>query len=124
MAIDTLRREWEKMREERKEKFMRHVSDEVQERLADPTPIGLTEYSELRANTYERRLLAKKYDDQAFIAMLENSMKHSQFRELGEFEVVSTYDEAIVREYIPELIRRYKAKVYGEQPPQDHELSV
>lgn len=123
MAIDQLKEEFRKLREIKKARFMENVSEAVQARLADPKPIGIDEYNELRANTYERRLLAKKYDDSVFLKMMEYSFANSRFTELMEFEIVNTYDSAVIREYIPELMRRFKKLISEEQQPEVHPTS-
>lgn len=123
MAIDQLKEEFSKLREIKKARFMENVSEAVQARLADPKPIGIEEYQNLRANTYERRLLAKKYDDSVFLKMMEYSFANSRFHELGEFDIVHTYDHAVISEYLPELLRRFKKLISEEQQPEANPTS-
>ena len=95
---------------EREEAFMSHVSEEVQARFANPNPIDVSEYKELRANSYERHYLLPKYSNEVLLEIIQYSMVQAGMRPIGEFELSNHYGHAVTSELIPELLKRIKDK--------------
>lgn len=97
------------IREKNRAEFNKKVSHEVLKRCQDPAPVTVEEYRSFRGNSYDRKLMHKKLDDHAFLELTEYCFSQSTVKELGEFEVATTYDDAIARELFPSLLRRFKA---------------
>lgn len=92
-----------------KKEFMAHVRQEVVDLLKQPDPIDYETFRRFRGNSYERRLIHSKLSDEAYLQFLEDVMlPNSSFRELGKYQLAEHYDEALVGECIPELIKRVR----------------
>lgn len=87
--------------------YMSHVSDDTIKKLASNKEITLEEYKELRANSYERKLLIEKLDNEALEYSIDLSMKNTSVPNHASF-VPTTYEEALIHTYVPELLRRLK----------------
>lgn len=89
--------------------YMLHVKKEIVDRLNGLDFISLKEYKDIAANSYERKLLIEKLDDEAFEYALNQCLKNTSVPDHDSFVPV-TYDEALIHTYIPELLRRLKDK--------------
>ena len=96
---------------EKEKEFMRHVRPEVKARIETDKPICLAEYNNLRMNSYEQKLYQQLLDDNAFIEIMESYMKQYNHCKLGKFELPHHYQEAVDRQFLPELIKRFKALI-------------
>jgi len=97
-----------KLQEKRKTEFMKHVRSWVIERVEKGHPMTDSEYSLLRINSYEQRLLQELLDDDAFLKCMEYSLNQIGKHKLGKYEIAKSYNDAIWRFYVPELIKRFK----------------
>ena len=89
--------------------YMFYVKQEIVDRLNSLDTISLNEYKNIAANSYERKLLIEKLDDEAFEYSLNQCLKNTSVPDHAPFVPV-TYDEALIHTYIPELLRRLKDK--------------
>jgi hypothetical protein len=65
--------------------------------------VTLSEIKALRCNSWEWQALIPKLDDEAFQFMLEQALRNcSRIR-----APATTYDEAVIGAYAPELLRRW-----------------
>jgi len=89
--------------------FMNHVSDEVKLRYKNPDPITLQEYEKFRGNSYERKLLLPKMDNETLIHQARHCLNFANqhnFRQLGKYEIARHYDQALSGDLIHMLIDR------------------
>ena len=100
--------EFHKTEEEKKKLFLEYVSEHVRKRLVDPLPINEEEWSNFLCNSYEQKLLHKKLDNSAFLSMLKYYISQSRLEKLPNWELASSYDDAIIREHFPNLIKRFE----------------
>lgn len=92
--------------------YMSHVSDDVIKKLTSSKEITLEEYKDLRTNSYERKLLVEKLNNEALEYSIDLCMKNTSVPNYSSF-VPTTYEEALIHTYIPELLRRLKnARVF------------
>lgn len=99
----------EKKAFERQQEFMRHVRPKFKKRLKDRKLISVEEWQAIRANNYEWKLLHQKLDNRAFLFVLRHYLNNSsQPQGLPQFELAGSYDEAIEREFLPDLIVRFE----------------
>lgn len=87
--------------------YMSHVSDDTIKKLASNKEITLEEYKDLRANSYERKLLTQKLSNEALEYSIDLSMKNTNVPNHASF-VPTTHEEALIHTYVPELLRRLK----------------
>jgi hypothetical protein len=71
------------------------------------------EYANMRINSYEQKLLHPFLDDKAFITLVEYYLSNSgqDWSPMGEFELSKHYGDAMQRELIHQLIKRFKEKI-------------
>lgn len=93
--------------DETRDKFMVHVSDDVKAIVKRGT-LTFEEYEKMRTNSYERKLLVPLFSDVDFLKYLEHFLSIGDLRESSEFELSSTYKEAVCEQLIFQTIRRYK----------------
>lgn len=93
--------------------FMAHVRLEMKALSERPIKITWAEWQEIRANTWERRLLSRNLDDDALCKLVEHCVKNATrlFEPLGEFSLATTYDEILAQEFLPMLVERLRAKI-------------
>lgn len=102
-----------------RQQFMSHVRAEIQARvLPEQPPIGLDEYKVMRLNSYERAVVHRKLTFEALTWLLEECLKNCQYRECTELQIPRHYDEAVIGELVPMLLRRIKA---GESLPKQEQ---
>ena len=106
----------QKWREDRRAEFMENIRPEFDELRNRPEPITLAEYHEIRANSFERKHIFPRYDNETLLHVAKYCYGQSRFSELGEFELSDTYDRAIVGEILPELLRRFEAMIAKPEP--------
>ena len=87
--------------------YMSHVSNETMKRLTSNRDITLEEYKDLRANSYERKLLTEKLNNEALEYSINLCMKNTSVPNHASF-VPTTYEEVLIHTYVPELLRRLK----------------
>lgn len=63
-------------------------------------------------NSYERRLVHARLDDDAFIRFLEESVAPYIRRPLGKYDLTIEYDDSVLREFFPALIERLRKHVH------------
>jgi hypothetical protein len=98
----------EKYKEETKEILERHVRKEFRERTE---PMGLEEYKELRANSYEREHLLPLLDDEALEYKINVCMDNvTSVEKPTRRKPTSTYEQVLIYSIIPELQKRLKLK--------------
>ena len=92
--------------ENRRGRFMKHVRPEVYD-LAQRGNVTLKEYEALRLNSYEARLL-RQFMATGDLAKLvvKYILPNCAVKEYDRYEFGSTYDEAAIGEFLPELCRR------------------
>lgn len=90
-------------------KRMSHLRAATVIRYLDPRPITAEEWSGLRMNSYEMKLLYSKLDNTALIGCVENHLKNC--RQGSPYDPAGSYDEAIVQDFAPLLLERLKASV-------------
>jgi hypothetical protein len=87
--------------------YMSHVSNETIKKLASNKEITLEEYKDLRANSYERKLLTEKLSNEALEYSINLCMKNTIVPNHASFVPV-TYEETLIHTYVPELLKRLK----------------
>lgn len=87
--------------------YMSHVSSETIRKIALSKQITLEEYKDLRANSYERKLLTEKLNNEALEYSINLCMKNTSVPNHASF-VPTTYEEVLIHTYVPELLRRLK----------------
>lgn len=87
--------------------FYDHVKPEIRALCERPERVTLAEYMELRANSYERRILHQRLDDEALLWLAEYCMGQAG-RSLGEFDLPEHYNDAVEREIAPLLAKRLR----------------
>lgn len=93
--------------DEIREQFMSHVSDEVKA-IVERGTLTFDQYMLMRTNSYERKILVPLFDSMDFSKYLEHFLSISDLRESSEFELSSTYKEAVCEQLIFQTHRRYK----------------
>jgi hypothetical protein len=62
-------------------------------------------------NSYERKLLLPYLDDNALINLTTQCMENSSYQPLGDLTLARHYDEALIGELMPMLIKRLKMRI-------------
>ncbi len=99
----------EEMRKNRIKGFMSNVRSEIVKLSKRKKKITWEEYSEMRTNSYERRILIENFDNNALIELTNYCIGQVGFP-LGKYEIAKHYNDAIIRELAPLLIKRLKEK--------------
>lgn len=105
------RRLWQ---ERTRERFMEHVSAEVQQRVATGVPITYDEYHAIRGTSFDQKLLLDHADDECIARVILDYMKHIG-REITEYELSEHYHDAVLNWLAPLLARR----IAGQPAPQE-----
>lgn len=92
-----------------KKEFMSHVSQEI----IDITKQGgqcvsHKQYQELRMNSFERKYLIPFLEREALINTIEYCLSQCCEDNKGSFACPVTYNEALINDLVPELIKRLK----------------
>ncbi len=100
----------------RKDGYLAHVDQAVQDILESGRSIDHQEWCQLRINSYERELLAPQLDNQAFAAMLRTYLTSGQISETDKYSTPpSTYNEGIEQKLIHQLLRRFEGLLQNGQ---------
>lgn len=92
----------------RREEFMSHVSPEIQTRLAEkPSVIDFLEYKRMRLNSYERKYVYSHLAPDVFLHDVKYCMEQAGVK-YDEYKVHSVYDDHLMQDALPELLRRYQ----------------
>ena len=97
----------------RKEEFFQCISPDILERFESDKEIDIDEFSEMRINSYERRLLFPLFSDKLLLKQLKYAMNQAGYRKLYKYDVPKHYNDAVENMFLPELIVRFK-KLLGE----------
>lgn len=106
---------FEKYAEKAKNEFMDHVCQEVRDRFASGVTIELSEYKEMRINSYSDKFIEPLLSDECLIWKVENAIKNSLVKELGSYTLPRHYDEYIQTDGVRELIKRLKLKLKQQE---------
>jgi uncharacterized protein YnzC (UPF0291/DUF896 family) len=95
-----------------KRAYMKNVKPEIKSLVEANPVINWETYQSMKMNSYERYLVIKLLDDEAYIKLTEQYIEQAgyEFREYPEYSLnmPGTYDEALQRIHIHELIKRFK----------------
>lgn len=98
----------------RQAEFLEHVRPEFQRRRASGAPMTCEEYDGLfPMNSYERHHLTPLFDDELLAREARHYFDESSHvqRERDEWRLSgATYDEVLVRDFVPMLIDRLRAR--------------
>lgn len=86
-----------------------HVRPCVKERVALGRPMSYEEYDSLAMNSYEREALLPILDDDC----LEKVIAYCN-SQIGTIRVAYTYQEGLLRNLYPEVMKRWKKGKFGE----------
>jgi hypothetical protein len=92
----------------KKEEFMSHVSGEIKALVGSGQMITLSEFSGMRMNNYERRLLIPLFSGELLQQQIEYGLGQEDISELYRFSLPHEYGDDVLRCLIPELLRRLK----------------
>ena len=95
------------LQEKKKQDFMQHVSEKIQKRVESGLPMCEEEYRELRANSYERKLLMPLLTISALFAHIDYCYSQSTFHPKGQYKLPKSYDDAITEELLPLLLKKW-----------------
>jgi hypothetical protein len=98
----------EEFMKKKEAEFMKYVDASVIDRFKEGTPITLEEFHNMRLNSYERKYLFPLFDDELLLWHIEYSLMQEGNRELFKYDLPKHYTDAVLRQYLPELIRRFK----------------
>ncbi len=93
--------------DEMNRKLMERIDLEVQRRAWDPRPITPVEWNEMYLNSWEREYLIPKFTDELVIQSANYCISNCH---VTRGKPAVTYNDAAVLYWIPELIKRLKAK--------------
>lgn len=93
--------------------FGPHISQEIATLCERDARISLAEYRELRMNSWEQELVAKRLDDEALAWATENCLKNILF---DERRPCITYLNALGLVYVPLLLERLAEKQASNAP--------
>lgn len=88
-----------------------HVRPEIQTLVARGN-VTLTEYREIRCNSYEHQALVPALNDEAFVVAMQHALDNCF---TGGERPFSTYNKAVEGLYAPELLRRFRVQLNDEQ---------
>lgn len=91
--------------EKRKAEFYANVRKKFAKMAERDEPITWEEYQQIRANSYERRLLHRNLDLDALLRLIKQFQENTK-RELMEYEIPTDYDDALQRELLPLLVKK------------------
>ena len=95
------------------EEFYTHVRPEYKALAERERKIDWEEFSSIRMNSYEQKLIVQNLDDDALCKFYEQCLKHSK-RALGALELPRHYDDIIQLELAPLLVERLRARLNKE----------
>lgn len=88
------------------------ISSKVAALIQKSTVITKKIYEGLRLNSYEQALLLPFMEDEVLFDVIKLAQENSSFPTQATFiNPPSTYDEALVGLYLPEILRRYKSEM-------------
>lgn len=92
---------------------MSHVRPRYYKLANRKQKITLHEWKDIACNSFEQKLLVANLQDSAFIIHLKYCLENCNrdFDEVYEFEICSTYDEAMRRELLPQMVRRFESLI-------------
>ena len=91
--------------------YSEKIRPDIQTLLDRPEPLESAELEEIRSNSYEYAAMTPHLSDEALIKKVEYCIKNCQ---PPRHPVPIVYDEAVIHMYVPELIKRLKAKAVLE----------
>lgn len=93
---------------ELKEERAKNIRPEYLNRVEQ---ISLEEYKHMRLNSYEREHLLPLFSDEVMLFVIDLAMKNSvSVSDPGNLRPATTYEQALVFRYLPELLKRYREK--------------
>ena len=101
-----------------KEEFMSNVSDEIKALVKSGKVIELSEFTGMRMNSYERRLLTPLFSGELLRQQIEYCLSQEPGgRKTHKYALSSGYHNAVLGEFLPELLRRLNWKSPEKNPP-------
>jgi hypothetical protein len=99
---------FKKLYEEKKMEFFSQIGKDVLLREKDGKQISLKEFLKSRQNSYERKFLLKKVDNETLVYLAKHYIKNAgiEFRKSGKYDVAEHYNHALKSEIIHMLIDR------------------
>jgi len=89
--------------------FYSNIRPEILEIYESGREIPLSEWKEMRMNSYEMKLLEPRLSDEAFVHHFENALNNVSFPTTTYmYKLNSTYDTWVQSEGIVELLERFK----------------
>jgi hypothetical protein len=87
------------------------IRPEIRARVGSGVPMTLAEYLRTPANQWEREAMQRVLDDDSLIRILrENILPNCRGKRMGPQAPCSTYDEAVVHHFMPEVLDRLSKK--------------
>lgn len=94
----------------REAEFRSHISDDVQALVDSGKRLDWVEFSQLHLNSYEAVLVYPLLTDEAFCQLVRHFLNNCQERKLGQFQVPTTYDEALLGMLVYQLCGRLEKR--------------
>lgn len=98
-----------------KKLFDEMIGNGVRKLIEDGVSIDWSFYTAMRLNSFEKKLIVPKLTDEALINLVEIYISNTKYpKKLGRYELSTHYEEGLIREILPLLIKRMK-KLLGEK---------
>ena len=96
--------------QKKQDNFMQYIDQWVIDRFSTGEPITLAEYKTFAINSYERKYLFPLFNNELLLYLIEYSLGQDGHKELFKYDLPRHYTDSVLRLYLPELIRRIKAR--------------
>ena len=113
---------FQRLKASKERDFMSHVSQEILDIYNGVEQLTYEQWTAIKCNSFERRLLFNKLDDMALLKHTMDILKHCAFRPMGAYDIPATYTEAATNLIFPEVLHRF-AKLANLLGPEDGEES-